>query len=67
MDDVRFLLEEDGKPINFYSSFDEAKDEGNSRVGNGLPLLITSFSAPAPSRGWRYDRDVSNWVETPLP
>jgi len=64
---VKFLLEENGKPVNVFDTLQGAKDEGAKLTGRGTSLLITSMAAPAPSMGWRYDSEVVDWVQTGVP
>ena len=67
MIDIKFLLEEEGKPVGVFDTLQSAKSEGEKLTGRGTPLLITSMAAPAPSTGWRYDSEVADWVQTNLP
>lgn len=69
MSNVKFLLEEDGKPVNVFDTLQGAKEEGAKLTGRSTSLLITSMAVaiPAPSMGWRYDKEVADWVRTDLP
>ncbi|SMF82158.1 hypothetical protein SAMN06265365_14240 [Tistlia consotensis] len=68
MTKIWFLLEEDGQPRRPpFETVQDAKEAGEELVTRGLPLLITRLSGMVASVGWRYDYEVSDWVETPLP
>lgn len=45
----------------------EAKAAGAKLSKPDNFVHIESLEAPAPSRGWRYDREDDLWVETSLP
>ncbi len=62
-----YQLYVDGLLIGQFGSLDEAMATGVTQSKSDNAVHIESLNAPAPSLGWRYDREVKDWVSTSLP
>lgn len=60
----KYVVYVDEKPLIVRDSLDEAKSAGARYVADGQSVTIEAPAAPAPTRFWRYDREVKSWVES---
>jgi len=59
---MKFLLIIDGNPKSFFSSLCAAKKGAETFINDKRQALIESYSAPAISKRWRFDFEISDWV-----
>jgi len=45
-----------------YQSLEEAKQAAEPHIEKKCALKIENHVAPAPTRTWRYDYDIEDWV-----
>lgn len=60
----KYILHVDGRPVQVLGSLDEAKEAGAARLSDAHTLTIECPAAPAPTAIWRYEPEVSDWVQT---
>lgn len=64
---AHYILHVNGKGLTVFPTIEEAKAAGQDFVAAERFVHIESPAAPAPTRAWRYDAEVSTWVETTCP
>ncbi len=59
----KYQLYIDNRLTSAFDSFDEASEMVFSEIKENLKLRIECDSAPAKSKIWIYDYDISAWVQ----
>lgn len=62
-----YVLYVDRKPAGHFETLEDAQREGLTHVATAALVHIETLSAPAPSLGWRYDTEKSDWVKSDPP